>query len=172
MTWNASYNYDGKLESLHNEIKNCTGVVLLYEPTPLITSNKITYEQNAIKLAKLCGQWSVKHFICVEDFENNAIISQESEDIIGDTNDLLIVSLIRANKIYSYDSLKTCLNIYKNHTLRSIGINTKPINAINSETISTAITTLIHDSSDTNIYRILDKSGIELYLNEKNIPFD
>ena len=35
-----------------------------------------------------------------------------------------------------------------------------------------AVTTLIHDSSDTNVYRILNRDGVEEYLRQKNIPFD
>ena len=136
ITWNASYNYDSIFDRLHDEMKNCTGVVYLYEQTPMITKKKGTFSDNAVKLAKHCADWGVRHYICVEDIANGATISQKVEDEIGDIDEFLIVSLIRANKIYSYDQLSTCIPVFRNRTLRSMGINVDPLDALNAETVA------------------------------------
>lgn len=120
-------------------MKNCTGVVYLYEPTPKLSSKrgrKGTFENNALELAKHCADWGVRHYICVEDISNGATISQEIEDEIGDINEYLIVSLIRANQVYSYDQYSTCLKVTRNRLFRSMGFNFEPIDAINAETIA------------------------------------
>merc|ERR1712130_166372 len=47
-----------------------------------------------------------------------------------------------------------------------------PTNIINAETVAKCITTLIHNTNDPNIYRILEGNDIEQYLSEQKVPFD
>eukprot|EP01084_Bolivina_argentea_P252864 424582_1 len=170
ISWITDCNYDENFEDLGNEIRNVTGLVYFYEDTPLLKSNNNMFEENVISLSKLAGNWSVRHFIAVQS--ENKILNNKIQQQIGQTNPFMIVSLLRPGKIYSYSNFASCLPVYKNRTLRSIGIDTKPINIINAETVAKCITTLIHNTNDPNIYRILEGHDIEQYLSEQNIPFD
>merc|ERR1712129_493235 len=88
------------------------------------------------------------------------------------TNPFMIVSLLRPGKVYSYANFSSCLPVYKNRTLRSLGIDSQPIDCINAETVAKCITTLIHNTNDPNTYRILEGHAIEQYLREQRVPFD
>lgn len=175
ISWITDVNYDENFELIGDEIRNVAGLVYFYEETPFLKSGHSTFEQNVIKLSKLAGnKWSVRHFIAVQsdDMSQEQILSNKTQQEIGQTNPFMIVSLLRPGKIYSYSNFTSCIPVYKNRTLRSIGIDTKPINIINAETVSKCITTLIHNTNDPNIYRILEGNDIEQYLSQENIPFD
>merc|ERR1712083_643000 len=75
-------------------------------------------------------------------------------------------------KVYSYSKLSSCLPVYKNRTLRSLGIDTPPTDIINADSVAKCITTLIHNTNDPNIYRVLEGHAIEQYLAEQKVPFD
>jgi len=84
----------------------------------------------------------------------------------------MIVSLLRPTNVYCYDNHATCLPIYKYRTLQSIGVETKPIKAINAETVAKTITTLIHNEQDPNMYFVMNNEGMYQYLTNNEITFD
>merc|ERR1712194_853953 len=100
------------------------------------------------------------------------ILSNKTQKQIGETNPFMIVSLLRPGKVYSYANFSSCLPVYKNRTLRSLGIDSQPIDCINADTVAKCITTLIHNTNDPNIHRILEGHDIEQYLSEEKVPFD
>eukprot|EP00483_Globobulimina_turgida_P008998 UN09016 len=151
ISWITDCNYDENFDNLRDEIRNVTGLVYFYEETPLLKSKSNTFEENVINLSSLAGNWSVRHFITVQS--ENEVLNNKTQQQIGQTNPFMIVSLLRPGNIYSYSNFTSCLPVYKNRTLRSIGIDTKPINIINAETVAKCITTLIHNTNDPNIYR-------------------
>ena len=175
ISWVTDCDYDENFDKLGDEIRNVAGLVYFYEDTPFLKSGETTFEQNVIKLSKLAGhKWSVRHFIAVQCEENGEkdILTNQGQQKIGQTNPFMIVSLLRPGKVYSYSNFSSCLPVYKNRTLQSMGIDTKPINIINAETVATCITTLIHNTNDPNIYRILEGNDIENYLLDQNVPYD
>eukprot|EP01083_Nonionella_stella_P051655 137162_1 len=173
ISWITDCNYDQNFESLGEEIRNVTGLVYFYEETPLLKTTPSLFEEKVIKLSKLAGHWSVRHFIAVQSEEKEELmLSNATQQAIGQTNPFMIVSLLRPGKVYSYSNLSSCFPVYKNRTLRSIGFDTKPTNIINAETVAKCITTLIHNTNDPNIYRILESHDIEQYLSEQKVPFD
>mmetsp|Transcript_10219 Transcript_10219/g.16460 ORF Transcript_10219/g.16460 Transcript_10219/m.16460 type:complete len:329 (-) Transcript_10219:1158-2144(-) len=174
IAWMTDLNYDENFERLQDDIRNVTGLVYFYEETPLLKSEQTTFEENVIKLSKLAGTWSVRHFVTVqsEEYSPHSILSNKAQQQIGQSNPFMIVSLLRPGKVYSYSHFSSCIPVYKNRTLRSIGIDTKPVDIINAETVAKCITTLIHNTNDPNIYRILESHEIEQYLAEEHVPFD
>ena len=191
ISWITDCNYDEDFDKYKEEIRNVTGLVYFYEDTPFLKSNSASYEEQVSTLSKLAGTWSVRHFVTVQSEQH--ILSNKTQQKIGQTNPFMIVSLLRPGKIYSYSSFSSCLPVYKNRTLRSLGIDTKPTDCINAETVAKVnyfwkylstvfiififcnmqcITTLIHNTNDPNIYRILEGHDIEQYLAEEKVPFD
>merc|ERR1719334_1847441 len=141
VAWFADTDYDVDFENLRDEIRNVAGLVYFHEDTP--HSEQTSFEDNVIGLSKLAGTWSVRHFVAVQSERD--ILGNEAQAEIGQTNPFMIVSLLRPGKVYSYSQFSSCLPVYKNRTLRSMGIDTKPVNIINAETVSKCITTLIHN---------------------------
>merc|ERR1719242_2236690 len=126
--------------------------------------------RNVIELCKMAGSWSVRHFIAVQS--EDEILGERAQREIGQTNPFMIVSLLRPGRVYSYSHLTSCLPVYKNRTLRSLGIDTPPTDIINADSVAKCITTLIHNTNDPNIYRVLEGNAIEQYLAEQKVPFD
>merc|ERR1719242_2751131 len=126
--------------------------------------------RNVIELCKMAGSWSVRHFIAGQS--EDEILGERAQREIGQTNPFMIVSLLRPGRVYSYSHLTSCLPVYKNRTLRSLGIDTPPTDIINAHSVAKCITTLIHNTNDPNIYRVLEGHAIEQYLAEQKVPFD
>mmetsp|Transcript_32641 Transcript_32641/g.52940 ORF Transcript_32641/g.52940 Transcript_32641/m.52940 type:complete len:319 (+) Transcript_32641:18-974(+) len=174
LSWVTDLNYDANFEHLRDEIRNVTGLVYFYEDTPFLKQEGNSFEQNVIELSRLAGTWSVRHFATVqsEQYAPHSILSNKAQQQIGQTNPFMIVSLLRPGKVYDYTQFSTCIPVYKNRTLRSIGIDTQPVNMISADAVVKCITTLIHNTNDPNIYRILEGHDIEQYLAEEKVPFD
>ena len=49
---------------------------------------------------------------------------------------MMIVSLIKPGRIYSYDAYTTCLSVYKSRTLKSMGLETANVDAIDAESVA------------------------------------
>merc|ERR1719410_2714271 len=170
ISWITDCNYDEDFDKYKDEVRNVTGLVYFYEDTPLMKTKDGSFEHQVSTLSKMAGTWSVRHFITCQPEEH--ILSNKTQKQIGETNPFMIVSLLRPGKVYSYSNFSSCLPVYKNRTLRSLGIDSQPIDYINAETVAKCITTLIHNTNDPNIYRILEGHDIEQYLSEEQVPFD
>lgn len=137
--WNVSLDYDIQFEALHDEIRNATGVVYIHESTPAMKNNSHTFEECAIKLAKIAGDWSVRHFIAVDTAmnDNRISISEDWSHLLAENvSPWMIVSLLNTGQIYSYDRYSTCLRVFKNRTVKSIGLEVAPISMINADTVA------------------------------------
>merc|ERR1719244_597897 len=168
ISWVTDCNYDYDFDALREEIRNVAGLVYFHEETP--QSDSSTFEENVIHLSKLAGSWSVRHFIAVQSEKES--LSEKAQHEIGESNPFMIVSLLRPGRVYSYSRLTSCLPVYKSRTLRSLGIDTPPTDIINADSVAKCITTLIHNTNDPNIYRVLEGHAIEQYLAEQKVPFD